>query len=913
MKEPSRCPTCDQPLTAVGRFFICPQHGQVSIEKPFAPMRIFLSYGNDSNEELVRRIKTDLEKRGHDVWFDKSDIRFGDDWRRSIIDGIVDSNRVLSFLSKHSTRDPGVCLDELAIAIGVKGGNIQTILLESETEVKPPPSIGHIQWLDMHDWKDRRAGDEGAWEVWYQGKLTEIVRVVESDESRRFSGEIETLNGHLKPISSDSRISALLSKGFFGRAWLLDGVEQWRTATDRSSRLFWITGEPGVGKSAFAAHLTHFGRDKVVAAQFVEWDKPGHRSAQRVVRSLAFQLATRLPDYRKLLLTLPEIAELDRKSGPAELFDYLLANPLKSVIDGGRERSLIVIDALDEAGDATSNPLVEMLARHVPTLPRWLGLVVTGRPDSAVKTPLQGLNPFVLDAGTEENREDIRTYLRHQLAAPLTGRPDSAKVVDLILEKSEGVFLYAERFCDDVQRGHLTLDHPEEFPQGLGGTYSQWFLRQFPDVDRFRREVRSALRAILAAHEPLPLGILQQMFNWQAEQVRDFTRTLGSLFPVIVADDHEVIKPYHKSIPDWLADEAKAGPYFVDRIEGHRQLANAGLAHVLQDGGTGTSCAESGYWARSILYHLCALKDWDNVISCLAEPRLFQKLWPGSYGLEVSGTCWHSGLFRNIWPESSGLDFYTGGQIAAEPAALRPQTLDEVPDTLRSKVTWAIADALVNRARDLQLQAFSYATTYGGSSNTLHGLLKPPVFYEFRDLVYVFAAMAGLAPTFAVWKCLEPVGDLEGKQVLAALGPAGEEEHKQVLRFSAGFKESAKRFLNEYSSVRSYIRYLAYFAKNEGWSGALEDEAHVSEMEWRQLVFLAFGKQSPAPETFIKMSDLGYAIANKVDIEPPWGVAQTKEAGVDAFLVVDQDDNGERQYYMVQMDSDGDPVGYRSA
>ena len=30
------------------------------------------------------------------------------------------------------TRDPGVCLDELAIAIGVKGGNIQTVLVESE-------------------------------------------------------------------------------------------------------------------------------------------------------------------------------------------------------------------------------------------------------------------------------------------------------------------------------------------------------------------------------------------------------------------------------------------------------------------------------------------------------------------------------------------------------------------------------------------------------------------------------------------------------------------------------------------------------------------------------------------------------------------------------------------------------------
>jgi hypothetical protein len=347
------------------------------------PLNIFLSYGHDANEELVCRIKADLEKRGHDVWFDKNEIKFGDEWRRAITDGILKSNRVLSFLSKHSTRDPGVCRDEIAIAIGVKGGNIQTILVESEQEVRPPVNIGHIQWLDMHDWKERRAAGESAWEQWYQARLAEIVRVVESDESHRFAGEIETLNGHLKPIKAEARICQLLSKGFYGRQWLFEAVEKWRSAGLRPgsvenqkragsengapSRLFWIMGAPGVGKSAFAAQLTHTRGDTVIAAQFCEWDKPDHRNAPQVVRSLAFQLATRLPDYRKLLLTLPEIAELDRKDA-AELFDYLLANPLRSVINGGRERYLIVIDALDEAGEAGRNPLVEMLARNASSL-----------------------------------------------------------------------------------------------------------------------------------------------------------------------------------------------------------------------------------------------------------------------------------------------------------------------------------------------------------------------------------------------------------------------------------------------------------------------------------------------------------------------------------------------------------------
>jgi len=303
-KEEIKCPECSSEYTFFSKKhnrYICEDCGhKFNIVKSFEPLRLFLSYGHDDNEELVKMIKSDLEDRGHNVWFDKSNIEHGDDWRRAITDGIVNSDRVVSFLSKYSTRKPGVCLDEIAIAIGVKGGNIQTIMVESEQEVQPPPSISHVQWLDMRDWKVRRSEDETVWKQWYEEKLAEIVRVVESKESRLFAGEIETLAKHLKPISTESRISQLLSRGFVGREWLMEEVEQWRTGENHSSRLFWIMGDPGVGKSAFAAHLAHFGRHKIIAAQFCEWNKPDHRNAARVFRSLAFQLATRLPDYRRL-------------------------------------------------------------------------------------------------------------------------------------------------------------------------------------------------------------------------------------------------------------------------------------------------------------------------------------------------------------------------------------------------------------------------------------------------------------------------------------------------------------------------------------------------------------------------------------------------------------------------------------
>jgi hypothetical protein len=596
------------------------------IEKSFAPLRIFLSYGHDGNEGLVRQIKSDLEKRGHDVWFDKSEIKSGNDWRRSITDGITSSHKFVSFLSKHSTRDPGVCLDEIAIAIGVKGGNIQTILVESENDVKPPSSISHIQWLDMHDWKEWREAGKTEWEKWYQEKLDEIICVVESDESRRFAGEIETLAKYLKPISSDSRIFRLLKKGLVGRTWLTEAIDKWREE-DRASRLFWITGAPGVGKSAFAAHLAHFGRDRVIAVQFCDYQQPDHRDMERIVRTIAFQIATRLPDYRKFLLTLPEINELNRKN-PSELFDYLLTEPLRHAIDGGRERYLIVIDALDEAAENGRNLLVEMLAKKASQLPEWLGIIVTSRPESNVTAPLQWLNPFVLDTATESNRNDIRAYLKRELATQLENLTNTEQIIEQILDKSEGVFLYIERFCEDVQRCYLSLNQPDQFPQGLGGIFYQYFQRQFPDEKEYLNTIEPMLGAILAAREPLPIEIIQKLFGWRETELKKWLRKLGSLFIVTTEvcsrmthydsafphlrsihyatpkNNPKVIKPYHKSLADWLSNDEQAGNYFVSLIEGHKNLGDLGWEEFRH-----TPRGMSPYSICNLLQHFVAIGD----------------------------------------------------------------------------------------------------------------------------------------------------------------------------------------------------------------------------------------------------------------------------------------------------------------
>ena len=62
-------------------------------------MKIFLSYGHDSNAPLIEKIEEFLSKDAegnlkHEVWIDTSEIKAGKNWREKITKGILESDVV---------------------------------------------------------------------------------------------------------------------------------------------------------------------------------------------------------------------------------------------------------------------------------------------------------------------------------------------------------------------------------------------------------------------------------------------------------------------------------------------------------------------------------------------------------------------------------------------------------------------------------------------------------------------------------------------------------------------------------------------------------------------------------------------------------------------------------------------------
>lgn len=158
-------------------------------------LKIFLSYGHDSNTPIVMKIRDFLIRRGHHVWVDQDKIKAGDDWRARITEGIYESDLVLSCFSKYSVRNPGVCRDEIRISIGVKGGNIRTILLEPSEEVAPPAMLSHIQWLDMSQWKEHPDSDI----EYYSQKFDALLSMIETENNLLFLGKLKNLKNIWNP------------------------------------------------------------------------------------------------------------------------------------------------------------------------------------------------------------------------------------------------------------------------------------------------------------------------------------------------------------------------------------------------------------------------------------------------------------------------------------------------------------------------------------------------------------------------------------------------------------------------------------------------------------------------------------------------------------------------------------------
>ena len=181
-------------------------------------------------------------------------------------------------------------------------------------------------------------------------------------------------------------------RGFTGREWLFQEIEEWRVKG--SSPALLIVGEPGVGKSAILAALVHKNpRRQVLAYHCCRADTPSTLEPAGFVRSLAAMFSARLDNYAAMLAG-SSVLNLLRRSDtdPVSAFEAAILGPLHKIKAPEEGRCYLLIDALDEALARVHRPtIVDVVSTRLDRLPSWLRIVATTRNDPFVLGQLGGL------------------------------------------------------------------------------------------------------------------------------------------------------------------------------------------------------------------------------------------------------------------------------------------------------------------------------------------------------------------------------------------------------------------------------------------------------------------------------------------------------------------------------------------
>lgn len=254
------------------------------------------------------------------------------------------------------------------------------------------------------------------------------------------------------------------------REQLLSDIRTW-IDSDSEKRIYWLNGMAGTGKSTISLTLAReYSKKKQLGASFFFSSGGGDlASARKFTTTIATQLAEYSSVLRQHIIhastSNPRISNLTLYYQ----WEKLILEPLGLLESNVVQRPLlIVVDALDECDDEKDVAmLIKCFVRAIMSVKKIpLRIFITSRPDKPIDLgfsnisidshryfALHSIEKVIVDG-------DLKIYYRYQLAR-LSQRHNwdesviSDEIVQCLVEKSHGLFIYAATACRFINEGGI--------------------------------------------------------------------------------------------------------------------------------------------------------------------------------------------------------------------------------------------------------------------------------------------------------------------------------------------------------------------------------------------------------------------------------------------------------------------------
>lgn len=510
--------------------------------------------------------------------------------------------------------------------------------------------------------------------------------------------------------------------------------ERFLSGDGSSSRMLWIRGHPGVGKTMLAASLVQELRSKlraspgkgtkredVMVAYFFCLSNGLKISAATVLRSLIQQVILQLPDTIKHLVSIFREPEAGEKT----FSDLgLLSRALDNIVrDPDLHFAYFVVDGLEDCGEEFLDILKKLGSnKSLSSSPlhrkdKW---ILTSRNDPTIEEALLGVESIDLNANPGPTLERYTRLSVHRLEH---GEEDFRNRLNaLLIDRAAGQVAWVS-FAIKVIRRHPTDDIDllrVRLPSGLPDLYHRTLSDLLGVADATANRItRGVLPIVAVAYAPLPVLALQlwsdDIFGKSANEERDIANQISdAMGPFIEIRDDEVRLP-HASVKEYLVSQRGLRHFQGDGFKGdylgdtHKRLSRSCLSHISRGFPTSdqktTDILEYSivYWIYHGRQSSQTQEELGNLVDC--EPFFkgkspIRERWLAMYWRLKYGT-----------GEAQPTDFTlvhiaaeSGYRQLAETLVRRPEyaaDLNKLDGSQRSPLNWAVAKGHLDVTRVL--------------------------------------------------------------------------------------------------------------------------------------------------------------------------------------------------------------------
>lgn len=350
------------------------------------------------------------------------------------------------------------------------------------------------------------------------------------------------------------------TEDFVGRKFALDALDAF--LGEVPSGYFIVRGQPGIGKSAFLAwcvetrdwRVHHFNMGLQGICQ------PRHFLANVCARLISF--------YG---LPYEEVSEDSLEDGA--LLGKLLRE-VSAVLPKG-EHLIVAIDALDEVESESANPL------FLPaSLPENVFIVLTTRPGPEAALPISNSRLCDLEANSDANLRDVRTYIKTQAASDELKAWcrkhgwETKAFVETMLKKSQGNFMYLRHVLPDIARGVYADLELNELPLGLKGYYEDHWRRMGMTSKPLPRTKIKVVYVLSAVRRPVSRGLLADFAEEDEVTVQEVLDEWQAFLQEERADGDLRYSIYHTSFRDFLHRKDVVRAAGVDLRDLNKRIAD---------------------------------------------------------------------------------------------------------------------------------------------------------------------------------------------------------------------------------------------------------------------------------------------------------------------------------------------------